>query len=71
MTKFLSIRFVTVAAFAITGVAAACGAVGAGHLLQVEPHSEHSTDRVCFLLGLAATAGGSLLCAAGAAIDEH
>ncbi len=70
MANYITTKFVQTALFGIIGVTAACGAVGSAHLLQAHPDSEHTTARVCALLGLATTAGGSLLCAAGAAIDE-
>tara|TARA_B110000503_G_scaffold132018_1_gene207479 strand:- start:650 stop:874 length:225 start_codon:yes stop_codon:yes gene_type:complete len=70
MFNFITTKFVQTALFGIMAVTSACGAVGAAHLLQAHPDSEHTTARVCLLLGLATTAGGSLLCAAGAAIDE-
>ena len=70
MFTFITKRFVETALFSVIGVTAACGAVASGHLLQAHPDSEHATARVCLLLGLATTAGGSLLCAAGAAIDD-
>ncbi len=70
MPNFITTKFVQTALFSIIGVTAACGAVSSAHLLQAHPDSEQTTARVCFLLGLATTAGGSLLCAVGAAIDE-
>ena len=70
MTKFLSARFVTVAAFAITAVAAACGGVAIGSILAEEPLRGDDGMAVLGLLGCVAVAGGSLMCAAGAAIDE-
>ncbi len=70
MTNYKTTKFVQTALFSIIGVTAACGAVASGHLLQTHPDSEQTTARVALLLGLATTAGGSLLCAVGAAIDE-
>ena len=70
MPNFITTKFAQTALFGIVAVTSACGAVGSAHLLQLQPDSEHSTARVCLLLGLATTACGSLLCAAGAAIDE-
>ena len=69
MPNFITKRFLETALFSVIGVTAACGAVASGHLLQAQPDSEHATARVCLLLGLATAAGGSLLCAAGAATD--
>ena len=71
MTNFITTKSVQTALFGIVAVTAACGAVGSAHLLQAHPDSEHATARVCLLLGLATTAGGSLLCAAGASIDDN
>ena len=70
MSKLITKRFVETALFGVIGVTAACGAVASGHLLQAHPDSEHATARVCLLLGLATTAGGALLCAAGAGVGE-
>jgi len=70
MPNFISQKLLSVGFFGLIAITSAVGAVGAGHLLQLQPDSEHTTARVCLLLGLATTAGGSLLCAAGAAIDE-
>ena len=70
MTNHITTKFIQTALFSIVGVTAACGSVANAHLLQAHPDSEHATARVCLLLGLATTAGGSLLCAAGAAIDD-
>ena len=70
MINQITAKFVQTTLFGIIGVTAACGAAGAAHLLQAHPNREHATARVCLLLGLATTAGGSLLCAAGAATDE-
>ena len=62
-------KLLSVGLFGLVAIASAVGAVGSAHLLQLQPDSEHSTARACLLLGLATTAGGSLLCAAGAATD--
>lgn len=70
MTKFLSSQFVTVAAFAITGVTAACGGVAIGSVLAEEPLRGDDGLAVVGLLSCVAVAGGSLMCAAGAAIDD-
>ena len=70
MTKFLSARFVTVAAFTITATIAACGGVAIGSILAEEPLRGDDGMAVLGLLGCVAVAGGSLMCAAGAAIDE-
>ena len=70
MNNYIHQKFLQTALFSLIGVTAACGAVGSAHLLQAHPDSKHATARVCLLLGLATTAGGSLLCAAGAAIDD-
>jgi hypothetical protein len=69
MTKFLSTRFLTVAAFTITGVAAACGGVAIGSVLAEEPLRGDDGLAVVGLLGCVAVAGGALMCAAGAATD--
>jgi|11BtaG_2_1085332.scaffolds.fasta_scaffold19835_3 hypothetical protein len=70
MPNFISQKLLSVGFFGLIATTCTVGAVGAAHLLQAHPDSEHATARVCLLLGLATTAGGSLLCAAGAAIDE-
>lgn len=70
MPKFITKRFVETALFGVIGVTAACGAVASGHLLKAHPDSEHTSTRIALLLGLATAAGGSLMCAAGAAIDD-
>jgi hypothetical protein len=70
MSNYITTKFVQTALFSIIGVTAACGAVGSAHLLQAHPDSEHTSTRMALLLGLATTAGGSLMCAAGAAIDD-
>ena len=69
MSNFITTKFAQTALFGVVAVTAACGAVASGHLLQAHPDSEHATARACLLLGLATTAGGSLMCAAGAATD--
>ena len=70
MTSSTRLRFVTVAAFAITSVAAACGGVAIGSVLAEEPLRGDDGMAVLGLLGCVAVAGGSLMCAAGAAIDD-
>ncbi len=70
MANFITTKFVQTALYGVVAVTAACGAVGAAHLLKAHPYSDRTTARVCALIGLATTAGGSLLCAVGAAIDK-
>ena len=70
MTSSTLLRFVTVAAFAITGITAACGGVAIGSVLADEPLRGDDGMAVLGLLGCVAVAGGSLMCAAGAAIDD-
>lgn len=70
MTSSTRSRFVTVAAFAITGLTAACGGVAIGSVLAEEPLRGDDGIAVLGLLGCVAVAGGSLMCAAGAAIDD-
>ena len=70
MTLSTRSRFVTVAAFAITSVTAACGGVAIGSVLAEEPLRGDDGMAVLGLLGCVAVAGGSLMCAAGAAIDD-
>jgi len=70
MTSSTRSRFVTVAAFAITGVTAACGGVAIGSVLAEEPLRGDDGMAMIGLLGCVAVAGGSLMCAAGAAIDD-
>jgi len=70
MTSSTRSQFVTVAAFAITGLTAACGGVAIGSVLAEEPLRGDDGMAVIGLLGCVAVAGGSLMCAAGAAIDD-
>ena len=70
MSNYITTKFLQTALFSVIGVTSACGAVASGHLLQAHPDSEHTTARVCLLLGLATAAGGSMLCAIGAALDD-
>ena len=70
MTSSTRLRFITVAAFAITGITAACGGVAIGSVLADEPLRGDDGMAVLGLLGCVAVAGGSLMCAAGAAIDD-
>ena len=70
MTSSTRSRFVSVAAFAITGLTAACGGVAIGSVLAEEPLRGDDGMAVLGLLGCVAVAGGSLMCAAGAAIDD-
>ena len=70
MTSSTRSRFVTVAAFTITGVIAACGGVAIGSVLAEEPLRGDDGMAMIGLLGCVAVAGGSLMCAAGAAIDD-
>ena len=70
MTSSTRSRFVSVAAFAITGITAACGGVAIGSVLAAEPLRGDDGMAVIGLLGCVAVAGGSLMCAAGAAIDD-
>ena len=70
MTSSTRSQFVTVAAFAITGVTAACGGVAIGSVLAQEPLRGDDGVAVLGLLGCVAVAGGSLMCAAGEAIDD-
>lgn len=69
MTSSTRSRFVSVAAFAITGLTAACGGVAIGSILAEEPLRGDDGMAVLGLLGCVAVAGGSLMCAAGAATD--
>ncbi len=69
MTSSTRSRFVSVAAFAITGLTAACGGVAIGSVLAEEPLRGDDGMAVLGLLGCVAVAGGSLMCAAGAATD--
>ena len=70
MTSSTRSRFVTVAAFGITAITAACGGVAIGSALAEEPLRGDDGLAVLGLLGCVAVAGGSLMCAAGAAIDD-
>lgn len=51
-------------------MAAACGGVAIGSVLAEEPLRGDDSMAVLGLLGCVAVAGGSLMCAAGAAIDQ-
>jgi len=70
MTSSIRSRFVTVAAFTITAITAACGGVVIGSVLAQEPLRGDDGMAVLGLLGCVTVAGGSLMCAAGAAIDD-
>jgi hypothetical protein len=70
MFTFITKRFLQTALFGVIGVTAACGGVAIGSVLAEEPLRGDDGLAVIGLLGCVAVAGGSLMCAAGAATDE-
>ena len=71
MPNFITTKFVQTALFGIIGVTAACGGVAIGSVLAEEPLRGDDGMAVLGLLGCVAVAGGSLMCAAGAATDDN
>ena len=69
MPNFIKTKFVQTALFSVIGVTAACGGVAIGSVLAEEPLRGDDGMAVLGLLGCVAVAGGSLMCAAGAATD--
>jgi len=70
MTNLIKTKLLQTALFSVIGVTAACGGVAIGSVLAKEPLRGDDGMAVLGLLGCVAVAGGSLMCAAGAAIDE-
>ena len=70
MTNLIKTKLLQSALFSVIGVTAACGGVAIGSVLAEEPLRGDDGMAVLGLLGCVAVAGGSLMCAAGAAIDE-
>ncbi len=70
MFNFIHQKFLQTALFSVIGVTAACGGVAIGSVLAEEPLRGDDGMAVLGLLGCVAVAGGSLMCAAGAAIDQ-
>ena len=69
MSKLITKRFLETTLFSVIGVTAACGGVAIGSVLAEEPLRGDDGMAVIGLLGCVAVAGGSLMCAAGAATD--
>ena len=70
MTNLIKTKLLQTALFSVIGVTAACGGVAIGSVLAKEPLRGDDGMAVLGLLGCVAVAGGSLMCAAGAAIDQ-
>jgi len=70
VTNLIKTKLLQTALFSVIGVTAACGGVAVGSVLAEEPLRGDDGMAVLGLLGCVAVAGGSLMCAAGAAIDQ-
>ena len=70
MTNLIKTKLLQTALFSVIGVTAACGGVAVGSVLAEEPLRGEDGMAVLGLLGCVAVAGGSLMCAAGAATDD-
>ena len=70
MTNLIKTKLLQTTLFSVIGVTAACGGVAVGSVLAEEPLRGDDGMAVLGLLGCVAVAGGSLMCAAGAAIDQ-
>jgi len=70
MTNLIKTKLLQTTLFSVIGVTAACGGVAIGSVLAKEPLRGDDGMAVLGLLGCVAVAGGSLMCAAGAAIDQ-
>jgi hypothetical protein len=70
MINFTPSRFATVAAFAISGVTAACMGVALAGLLSADPKGPDAAGRAVALVACAGLAGTCLTLGAGAATDE-
>ena len=70
MPNYIKTKFAQTVLFRVIGVTAACGGVSIGSMLADEPRRGDDGLAVISLLGCVAVAGGSLMCAAGAAIDD-
>ena len=70
MTNLIKTKLLQTALFSVIGVTAACGGVAIGSVLAKEPLRGDDGMAVLGLLGCVAVAGGSLMCAAAAAIDQ-
>ena len=70
MTNLIKTKLLQTTLFSVIGVTAACGGVAIGSVLAKEPLRGDGGMAVLGLLGCVAVAGGSLMCAAGAAIDQ-
>lgn len=69
MFNYIKTKFAQTVLFSVIGVTAACGGVAIGSVLAEEPLRGDDGLAVVGLLGCVAVAGGSLMCAAGAATD--
>jgi len=70
VTNLIKTKLLQTTLFSVIGVTAACGGVAVGSVLAEEPLRGDDGMAVLGLLGCVAVAGGSLMCAAGAAIDQ-
>jgi hypothetical protein len=70
VTNLIKTKLLQTTLFSVIGVTAACGGVAIGSVLAKEPLRGDDGMAVLGLLGCVAVAGGSLMCAAGAAIDQ-
>jgi hypothetical protein len=70
MTNFITAKFLKTTLFSVIAVTSACGGVAIGSVLAEEPLRGDDGMAVLGLLGCVAVAGGSLMCAAGAATDD-
>ncbi len=70
MNNFIRTRFAQTVLFSVIAVTATCGGVAIGSVLAEEPLRGDDGMAVLGLLSCVAVAGGSLMCAAGAAIDD-
>ena len=69
MTSSTRSQFVSVFAFGVSGVTAACMGVALASLLSADPKGPDATGRVVALVACAGLAGTCLALAAGAATD--
>ena len=70
MFNFITSRFVTVSAYAISGVTAASMAVALATLLSANPKGPDATGQAAALLACAGLAGTCLTLAAGVGVDD-
>ncbi len=70
MSNFITSRFVTVSAYAISGVTAAGMAAALATLLSANPKGPDATGQAVALVACAGLAGTCLTLAAGAGVDD-